>query len=186
MLLFAFRSNRTYRELRTWRRFWRPRGEILEPQTTCAETEGPKTGPRSGSAPPGWGLGELSRSSMHSIASSENEKPFSLHPLRARRPLHPARQITIFLGLRRLLITTTQGHHWPRTAKGALFLLNEADNSLPYASSDQLARNPVQYTRLLLAFSVNAQKILSLRRQKPIRGLCGRRGVSERNRSRIN
>jgi hypothetical protein len=45
----------------------------------------------------------------------------------------------------------------------------------PYASSDQLARNLVQCTRLL-AFPVKAQNFLSLRRQKPIRGLCGRRG----------
>jgi hypothetical protein len=38
-LLFAFRSIRTCRELRTWRRFWfwDPRGNILGPQTTSEQ-----------------------------------------------------------------------------------------------------------------------------------------------------
>ena len=44
------------------------------------------------------------------------------------------------------------GHHWPRTAKGERGSVSEAHNALPYASSDQLARNPVQYTRLLAFF----------------------------------
>jgi hypothetical protein len=62
--------------------------------------------------PPGWGI------CAGRLASSENEKPFSLHPrLRACRPLHPARQITKFMDLRRLLQPPR-----PRTAKRALFL----------------------------------------------------------------
>jgi hypothetical protein len=53
--------------------------------------------------------------------SSENEKPFSLHlhtRLRACRPLHPARQITKFMDLRRLLAQPPR----PRAAQRALFL----------------------------------------------------------------
>jgi hypothetical protein len=64
---------------------------------------------------------------------------------------------------------------------------------MPYASSsDQLARNLVQYTRLLApCFSSQRATPKSfqasgLRRQKPIRGLFGRRGGSERNRSQLH
>jgi hypothetical protein len=57
------------------------------------------------------------------VASSENKKPFSLHPLRSRSlagryALHATRrtppaklQISNFLGLRRCLITTAQATH---------------------------------------------------------------------------
>jgi hypothetical protein len=71
-------------------------------------------------------------------------------------------------------LITTQA---TRSQKGSV---SEAYNGLTYASSDQLARNLVQYTRLL-AFSVKAQFFLSLRRQKPIRGrfVVAGGGVSE-------
>jgi hypothetical protein len=72
-----------------------------------------------------------------------------------------------------MLATIAQALAWPRTSNGALFA-SEAYNGLPYASSDQLARNIVQHTRLL-TFSANAQKFRGLRRQKPKRGLCDRR-----------
>jgi hypothetical protein len=64
-----------------------------------------------------WRLAWLALPFSGRLASSENEKPFSLHPLRARQPLRatrytpPAkRQVTNFLGLRRL-ITTDQATH---------------------------------------------------------------------------
>jgi hypothetical protein len=60
--------------------------------------------------PPSLQAGELRAEQVVRLASSENEKPFSLHPLRVRRPLHPARQITNFLGLQRLIITAQATH----------------------------------------------------------------------------
>jgi hypothetical protein len=54
-LLFAFRSIRTCRELRKWRRFCgAPEVKFWDPRTDnrqAAEPKGPKTGPGSGSAP---------------------------------------------------------------------------------------------------------------------------------------
>ena len=44
---------------------------------------------------------------------------------------------------------------------------------LKQTMADQLARNPVQYTRLL-AFSVNVHKFPSLQRQKKAMGLISR------------
>jgi hypothetical protein len=83
--------------------------------------------------------------------------------VRSPRPLPPARPITSFWAGGAYY--SRPGHHWPRTAKGERGSVSEADNGLPYASSDQLARNLVQHTRLL-AFSANAQKFLGLRRQE--------------------
>jgi hypothetical protein len=100
--------------------------------------------------------------------------PYAYTPfaLAGRYALHPARQVTHFMGLRRLITRYRPDHAHAQLNKGALFL-KQTINDLAYTSSDQLARNPVQYTRLL-AFSVNVQKILGLRRQKPSMGLITR------------
>jgi hypothetical protein len=97
--------------------------------------------------------------------------------VRARRPLYtPPAKSHIFWACGAYYYNRP-GHHWPRTAKWGS--ISGAHNGLPYASSDQLARNPVQHTHLL-AFPANAQSFLSLRRQGnsqyAILGLCGRRG----------
>jgi hypothetical protein len=46
--LLCLRSIRTCRELRTWRRFWDPKGIFWGGASTCAETRGGKTRSRSG------------------------------------------------------------------------------------------------------------------------------------------